>query len=91
MRAFRPFEPRVAAWLARREQSLKWVALGLGIASTVAIVQDWEPWPMVFGLPFCLIWMLYAWLRSERQLKYVNLLFAALYVYGLLRWWVLVA
>ncbi|MCK0169214.1 peptidase [Jannaschia sp. S6380] len=80
------FSGRLANWLERHEQNLKWSALALGIASTVAIVQNWQPWPMVFGLPFCLIWVLCAWLRTERQLKYINLLFTALYVYGLLRW-----
>ena len=76
-------------WLALREQEFKWVALLLGIASTVAIVQNWHPWPMVLGLPFCLIWIFYAWLHTERQLKLVNVLFSALYVYGLTRWLVL--
>ncbi len=75
----------VVGW-PTREQAVKWIALALGIASTVAIVQNWQPWPMVFGLPFCVIWIFYAWLHTERQLKYVNLLFSALYVYGLGRW-----
>ncbi|WP_371156606.1 peptidase [Jannaschia sp. 2305UL9-9] len=81
-----PFADRLVIWLAAREQAFKWFALILGIASTVAIVQNWHPWPMVFGLPFCVIWIFYAWLHTERQLKYVNLLFTALYVYGLIRW-----
>jgi hypothetical protein len=73
-------------WLTRHEQRLKWAALVLGIASTVAIVQDWHPWPMILGLPFCLIWIFCAWLHGERQLKWLNVLFTALYVYGLPRW-----
>lgn len=81
----RPSE-RIVIWLGAYEQRLKWVALVLGIASTVAIVQNWHPWPMILGLPFCLIWTCCAWLHGERQLKYVNVLFAALYVYGLTRW-----
>lgn len=85
----RTFGRRLEAGLVRREQHLKWIALALGFASTVAIVQNWQPWPMVLGLPFCIIWMLCAWLHGERQLKLVNLLFAALYVYGLARWWAL--
>ena len=42
--------------LARFEQQLKWIALGLGILSTIAIIRDWYPWTMFIGLPFCLIW-----------------------------------
>ncbi|CUH39746.1 hypothetical protein JSE7799_02474 [Jannaschia seosinensis] len=77
---------RLADWLGRHEQRLKWAALMLGIGSTVSIVQNWHPWPMILGLPFCLIWMFCAWLHGERQLKYINVLFTALYVYGLTRW-----
>ncbi|UWQ21379.1 peptidase [Jannaschia sp. W003] len=77
-----PFE----AWLAAHEQTLKWIALLLGLTSTVAIVQDWQPWPMVFGLPFCVIWIACGWLHGERQLKWINVIFTALYVYGLTRW-----
>ena len=73
-------------WLRLHEHRLKTTALWLGIASTVAIVQDWHPWPMVLGLPFCVIWMLCGWLHGERQLKWINVVFAALYVYGLARW-----
>ena len=76
-----------AARLASFEQRLKWLALLLGIASTLAIVQNWHPWPMVFGLPFCVIWIWCAWLHGERQLKYINILFTAFYLYGLGRWW----
>jgi hypothetical protein len=65
---------------------LKWVALALGLASTIAIVQNWQPWPMVLGLPFCLIWVYCDWLRTELQLKWINIIFSALYVYGLFRW-----
>ncbi|MFZ3580814.1 peptidase [Loktanella sp. DJP18] len=73
--------------LAAFEQELKWLALALGLASTIAIVQNWQPWPMVLGLPFCLIWVYCGWLRTERQLKWINIIFSALYIYGLLRWW----
>ena len=68
------------------EQQLKWVALGLGIASTVSVVQGWQLMAMTFSLPFCLIWMYCGWLHGERQLKYINMIFAALYVYGLARY-----
>jgi hypothetical protein len=77
---------RLVERLAAHEQRLKWVALALGIASTVAIVQNWHPWPMILGLPFCMIWIFCAWLHGERQLKYVNILFTALYVYGITRY-----
>ena len=70
--------------LARYEQQLKWVALGLGILSTIAIIRDWYPWTMFIRLPFCLIWAYSAWLHNERQLKWVNLIFLALYGYGII-------
>ena len=86
MRASRPFAGTLESWLLRAEQPLKSAALVLGLASTVAIVQDWDPWPMVLGLPFCVIWTLCAWLHGERQLKWLNVVFTAFYVYGLIRW-----
>lgn len=72
--------------LARYEQPLKWAALGLGILSTVAVVQNWYPWNMFISLPFCLIWMWSAWLHTEKQLKWVNILFSGLYLYGIVRY-----
>jgi len=72
--------------LAAYEQPLKWVALTLGLCSTVSIVQDWQLAAMMFGLPFCLIWIFCAWLKTERQLKYINIVFSALYVYGIARY-----
>lgn len=77
-------------WLGAQEQTLKWIALGLGLASTLAIVQDLQPWPMIFGLPFCLIWIFCAWLHGERQLKWINMVFVTLYIYGLARYLVIV-
>lgn len=74
---------------AAYEQPMKWVAFGLGLCSTVCIVQGWQLAAMLFSLPFCLIWIYCAWLRTEPQLKYINVLFAALYVYGLARYAVL--
>ena len=70
--------------LARFEQRLKWIALGLGILSTIAIIRDWYPWTMFIGLPFCLIWAYCAWLHNERQLKWINMIFLALFGYGIL-------
>ena len=75
----------LAAW----EQRLKWVAFALGIASTICIVQGWQLASMVLGLPFCLIWVYCGWLRTEPQLKMINVVFSALYVYGIARYWVL--
>tara|TARA_Y100001954_G_C15342019_1_gene375056 strand:+ start:247 stop:483 length:237 start_codon:yes stop_codon:yes gene_type:complete len=68
---------------ARFEQQLKWIALALGILSTIAIIRDWYPYTMFIALPFCLIWAYCAWLRNERQLKWINLIFLALYAYGI--------
>ncbi|UWR21095.1 peptidase [Sulfitobacter sp. S190] len=75
--------------LARFEQPLKWVALALGLCSTVSIVQDRQLAAMLFGLPFCLIWVFCGWLRTEPQLKYINIVFSALYAYGIVRYFVL--
>ncbi len=71
---------------AAYEQPLKWIAFGLGLASTVSIVQGWQLAAMCLSLPFCLIWIYCAWLRREPQLKYINILFAGLYVYGIVRY-----
>lgn len=68
------------------EQILKNAALGLGIGATVAIIFNWHPWPMFLSLPFCLIWIYCAWLHTERQLKWINIVFALLYAFGIFRW-----
>ena len=73
------------------EQQLKWLALALGLASTVSIVQGWQLAAMLFSLPFCLIWIYCAWLRTEPQLKYINVIFATLYVYGIARYFIVTA
>jgi hypothetical protein len=72
--------------LAVQEQNLKWFALVLGIMSTIATVQDWYPYTMFISLPFCLIWIYCAWLHTERQLKYINIIFSVLYIYGIARY-----
>ena len=69
--------------LARFEGQLKWVALGLGLLSAVAIILDWYPWTMFISLPFCLIWVYCAWLHTERQLKWINLVFLTIYFVGI--------
>jgi len=73
-------------FLLDNEQKFKWAALILGIVSTVLIVQDLYPFTLFVSLPFCIIWACYAWLHTERQLKYINIIFAALYVYGIIRY-----
>ncbi len=72
--------------LAAYEQQLKWLAFGLGLCSTVCVVQGWQLAAMLFSLPFCLIWVYCGWLHRERQLKYINLMLTALYVYGIARY-----
>ncbi|MBZ4021100.1 peptidase [Rhodobacter sp. TJ_12] len=79
------------ARLAAYEQPLKWFALTLGLCSTISIVQNWQLAAMLFGLPFCLIWIFCAWLHGERQLKYINIVFSGLYVYGIARFFWLVS
>ncbi len=76
----------IERYLINYEQELKWIALVLGIISTIAIVQNWHPFTMFVSLPFCLIWVCYAWLHTERQLKYINIIFAILYIYGIIRY-----
>ncbi|WP_200809619.1 peptidase [Aquimixticola soesokkakensis] len=71
---------------ARFEQPLKWCAFVLGIVSTLCVVQGLQLAAMLTSLPFCLIWIYCGWLRSEPQLKYINILFALLYVYGIGRY-----
>ena len=68
---------------AKYEQQLKWLALVLGLASTIAIINDWYLWTMFIGLPFCLIWVYCASLQTEKQLKWINMIFTVLYLYGI--------
>ena len=35
---------------AAHEAQLKWIALGLGIFSTIAIIRDWYPYTMILSL-----------------------------------------
>ena len=85
LKVFNMILSKVAAY----EQSLKWAALVLGLCSTISIVQDWQLASMMFGLPFCLIWVFCGWLRTEPQLKYINVTFSALYVYGIVRYFLI--
>ncbi|MEO9863660.1 MAG: peptidase [Yoonia sp.] len=71
---------------AAYEQPMKWVAFVLGFCSTICVVQGWHLGAMLFSLPFCLIWIYCGWLRTEPQLKWINVMFAVLYVYGIGRY-----
>jgi hypothetical protein len=67
----------------KTEKNLKSFALLLGILSALAIIFDWYPLAMFFSFPFCLIWIYMAWLRTEPQLKWVNLIFLLIYLSGI--------
>ena len=68
------------------EYYLKNIALLLGVLSVVAIILDWYPFTMFISLPFCLIWVYCGWLRTEPQLKWVNVIFCILYLLGIVRY-----
>ena len=68
------------------EVLLKNIALLLGLLSAIAIIFDWYPLTMFLSFPFCLIWIYCAWLRTEPQLKWVNLIFLVIYFFGIARY-----
>ena len=68
------------------EINLKNIALFLGVLSVIAIIMDWYPFTMFISLPFCLIWVYCGWLRSESQLKWVNVIFYILYLSVIVRY-----
>jgi len=70
----------------KTEKLLKNIALLLGLLSAIAIIFDWYPLNMFLSFPFCLIWIYCAWLRTEPQLKWVNLIFLFIYSYGIGRY-----
>ena len=70
----------------KSEKILKNIALMLGILSAIAIIFDWYPLTMFLSFPFCLIWIYCAWLNTEPQLKWVNLIFLLIYSYGISRY-----
>ena len=70
----------------QNEKLLKNIALLLGLLSAVAIIFDWYPLTMFLSFPFCLIWIYCAWLHTEPQLKWVNLIFLFIYSYGIGRY-----
>ena len=67
----------------KTEKLLKNIALLLGLLSAVSIIFDWYPLTMFLSVPVCLIWIYCAWLRTEPQLKWVNLIFLFIYSYGI--------
>jgi len=62
---------------------------GFTAFSTLSVVQGWMLAAMLFSLPFCLIWVYCGWLRTEPQLKYINIVFTILYIYGIARYFIL--
>ena len=70
----------------RTETLLKNIALMLGLLSAVAIIFDWYPLTMFLSFPFCVIWIYCAWLHTEPQLKWVNLIFLLIYFIGIIRY-----
>ena len=70
----------------KTEKILKDIALLLGILSAIAIIFDWYPFTMFLSFPFCLIWIYCAWLHTEPQLKWVNLIFLLIYFFGITRY-----
>ncbi|MGB1864252.1 MAG: peptidase [Candidatus Puniceispirillum sp.] len=71
----------------KAEKYLKQFALLLGILSAIAAIFDWYPYTMFIALPFCLIWIYCAWLHTEPQLKWINIIFSLLYAYGIIRYY----
>jgi hypothetical protein len=71
------------------EQPLKWLTVILGFFSTISVIEGWQLAAMAISLPFCLIWVYCGWLRTEPQLKYLNIMFSILYVYGIGRYFLL--
>jgi len=80
----RLFLPPVIA--PKTEKLLKNIALMLGLLSAIAIIFDLYPLTMFLSFPFCLIWIYCAWLHQEPQLKWVNLIFLLIYLFGIARY-----
>ena len=74
----------------RWENYLNNIALLLGVLSVVTIILDWYPLTMFMSLPFCLIWVYCGWLRTEPQLKWVNVIFCTLYLFGIVRYFLII-
>jgi hypothetical protein len=65
------------------EKRLKNIAFGLGLLSAVAVILDLYPYTMFLSFPFCMIWIYCGWLRTEPQLKWINIIFLLIYGYGI--------
>ena len=72
------------------ENHLKNIALSLGVLSLVVIILDWYPFTMFISLPFCLIWVYCGWLRTETQLKSLNVIFCTLYLFSIVRYFLII-
>ena len=72
------------------ENYLKNIAFLLGVLSVVAIILDWYPFTMFISLPFCMIWVYCGWLRTEPQLKWINMIFCILYLFGIVRYFFII-
>ena len=70
----------------RAELRLKNLTLALGLLSAIAIIFDLYPLTMFISFPFCLIWIYFAWLHNEPQLKWLNFVFVMIYLYGIGRY-----
>ena len=71
---------------SKTEKRLKNLALLLGLLSAIAIIFDLYPYTMFISFPFCLIWIYCAWLHTEPQLKWVNIIFLFIYIFGIIRY-----
>ena len=69
------------------EIHLKNIALLLGVIGVVSVIMDWYPLTMFIPLPYCMIWVYYGWLKTEPQLKWVNVIFCTLYLFGIIRYY----
>ena len=70
----------------KTEKLLKNIALLLGLLSAIAIIFDLYPLTMFLSFPFCMIWIYCAWLHQEPQLKWINLIFLLIYLFGIARY-----
>lgn len=71
---------------AKTEKLLKNIGLLLGLLSAIAIIFDLYPLTMFLSFPFCIIWIYCAWRHQEPQLKWINLIFLLIYLFGIARY-----
>ena len=72
------------------EIHLKNIALLLGVIGVVFVIMDWYPYTMFIPLPYCMIWVYCGWLKTEPQLKWVNVIFCILYLFGIVRYFLII-